>query len=767
MAIAQYRLYPVTAIDVINNDDRQSIDIFGIARRYYPLNDNQTGAQSTIIKIAGKRITVSGTLFENSLEVGYVINSTDDASKIGRVIGSVQASNGFITSIVVDSVEGLSVGDAVYYSIDEHVDKTSLIAVRDRIGQIDENFDFDDELYYEYQINIFGDVKASTNTYKNLSAMVSPYIEVIVGEEELGTWRTERNNGITVIVTSNEITLVGDWSSKLPEQLLWNIRASIKEHNETNPQDQFTISEYYGVSGKLVIYKKTITDLSGFYASSDKVYDKFEYIEEDAALLDTDIGLMAQTVTKFTLEIRDVEVGDKIGFLTGDVSEYKILVEADVDILKSTVLTLIRGSDYKIRVRRHGYIEPLYNVNEEIRVLSVQFVQIKNYVYRNTFQGDLATIFEWDDVDSIIRIIMDIDLGKQETLDMFDDYNMEYPQGIDAEPLVNGEDGYDQDILSLNYQLESKSVEHEQTIQVAAEYRPLALIARESNGSKKYNYIKLTGTTVNGEHVTISWEGDKSKLPYTDGSDIIFNGANGDLITLLIAEYGHDVLTVINKSPVSGRLAYGGGTHHIDFGLPEVPNGEDRGVYHLVRAAQVKTQKYTIYPVIRLGAQIRKKNDDGSYSEVDGHIAWGTNPSVSIAFDGVKEKIDTIDMTTKEIKSEASVNDNEIRTILSDIEDQTSEITEGEESVVNVLTGLAGAIRNVVGVKIEELVKSYKGKSVYFDDLLGTQQVKQNKAKAVWTYEDDGVTVFRKVKFLDAQGVNAILSDATAIEEYT
>ena len=186
---------------------------------------------------------------------------------------------------------------------------------------------------------------------------------------------------------------------------------------------------------------------------------------------------------------------------------------------------------------------------------------------------------------------------------------------------------------------------------------------------------------------------------------------------------------------------------------------------------------------LSLTAIIRKVNDDGTLGEIiateDVEYNDRVNQYAKFRFEnivleegryfiGIHGELDNYHAVIYE-----TVVDGRGYYTVTNATGETPVKTDGRELVSSLEVSAKYSLKDLLTLQdfireeIEPIRKGYSNKSVYFDDLQGTNQVKQNEAKVVWTYEDDGITVYRKVKFLDASGSVVVLADAVALEEYT
>ena len=650
--ITSHHIYPTTDLDVIKYNNKQNIHIHAKYRNYRRLET------VTVFGKNGNQIITTASFPSSDINVGDVVAVSDAVNNEGIRITEVGSASQ-ITSFRVVDASSFNVGDKIYVSTHLDIVNENIFELEELVGQISTYFAYPKSKYYEVEIDVFGDVKRSINTYAELPEEVTPMIEVIAGAEEIGMWRIDRANGITVDLTDTEITLIGDWNDKSPEQLLWNIHESIAEWNKDHPNqaDKRYEIDYFETSGLSIIWHKIFTTLSGFYASKNDTYDLFVYLDGNSDLLYVDVGLETETTSQFVLRIMNVKVGDKVAYLVNGASTYKVLEDDDVNDNGETILVLDKGERYDMRIRRKGFNEPLYSIDDNNRVIGSIFIIASNVSFENTFSGDVLALLGWDADDSRIIFLDDINISVQNSIDAIWEYNYLFPQGILGESLINSEYGFLENILTLNYKTLTKSHIEKKEFHKAAVYEALAIQrGHNADGSPLWSYLESAEIDpLNFETFVVHYYHNFNNTVSTTGTKALLDTPllTVNVAVLLGEPNSHFTNTVIPHTLSilnSRQLGANSGTLTFQQGVPShLEYHKKYRLFHKVSDAEDVILEVVVYSFIRIKVQIRTVLDDGTFADADEHITWGVHETLQGGFtDNAKEKLDdTLENTIK------------------------------------------------------------------------------------------------------------------------
>ena len=671
--VTSHHIYPTTDLNVIAYSNKQNIHIHAKYRDYRRLSN------VTVLGKNGNQIVTSASFPSVDLLVGNVVSPSGSTGDIGVKVTLISSASQ-VTSFEVVDASGFNAGDPIYVSTNADILESNLLELEDQVGQISHYFEYEKLSYYEIELDVFGDIKRSINTYAELGYEVTPLIEVIAGAAEIGTWRTERANGVTVNLTDTEITPSGNWEDKSPEQLLWNIRESITEWNKAHPnkEDKRYEIDYFETTGTFIIWHKEFTELSGFYTSKVDIYNRFIYVDANADLLLIDVGLETETTTKFGLRVKGVEVGDKIAYIVDGESTFIALEEANVSTSGETVVVLDKGSAYQMRVRRKGVNDPLVDIDDTIRSVTALFIGVPNVQYENSFVGDITTIFAWDDVDNRLKFLQSIDTNVQNNLDALWEYNYLFPQGVLGDPLINSEYGFLENVLTLNYKTIVDSHIETRSYHKDAVYEALAIqTGHNADGSPKYSYLTSAEIDpLNAETFVVHYHHNYENAVSTTGTKALLETPTlTNNVEVLLNEdeshIVHEVIPLILDILDSRQDGANSGTLTFNQGVPiQLPYNKIYRLFHKVSDAEDVVLEVVVYSFIRVKVQIRTLNDDGSFTDADDHITWGVHETLQGGFtDHAKQELtETLD-TTKEIAVDVDVVKSDSTNILNNLKD--------------------------------------------------------------------------------------------------
>ena len=644
--ITSHHIYPTTDLDVITYNNKQNIHIHAKHRIYTRLTN------VTVFGKNGDQIVTNASFPSADISVGDVASNTNNGSDLGVKITARSSANQ-INSFSVEDASRFSAGDKIYVSAPTDIGSENLLELEDQIGQISHYFEYERAGYFDIELDIFGDIRRSINVYAELHDEINPIIEVIAGAAEIGVWRAERANGVTVSLSADDITLSGDWLNKSPEQLLWNVRESITEWNKNHPNqaDKRYEIDYFETTGTLIIWHKEITDLSGFYTTKTDIYNGFTYVDANANLLLIDVGLETETVSQYGMRIKNVAVGDKIGYLVNDEAMFIILDATNVSVTGETVLVLDKGGSYKMRIRRRGFNEPLIEVDDTVRSVAALFISIPNVAYEGTFSGVISDVFSWDDVDDRLIFLQSIDTNVQNNIDALWEYNYLFPQGILGESIFNVDYGFLENVLTLNYKTLVNSHIEKKTDHKDAVYEALAIQSgHNADGSAKYSYLTSAEIDpLNAETFVVHYHHNYENTVSTTGTKALLETPTltNNVEVLLNEDESHivnEVIPLILDILDSRQDGANSGTLTFNQGVPiQLPYNKIYRLFHKVSDAEDTILEVVVYSFIRLKVQIRSLNDDGSFTDADDHITWGVHETLQGGFtDKAKEELEEV-----------------------------------------------------------------------------------------------------------------------------